>query len=172
MGGCVVFPRRRTRRIFWSGASLIITHRLTQVWGAELSASWTGSCYDSPSACSAAGADTITGKGISCPNGYYQNKEPSCSLFTEVFSGMRCFPNTKNTYKYYSASKTFHSAGKFCDDMRMPKWGGGGSLPQPSDKSEVFTPLRSSPSTFGYTKEKPPHKVGSWLHDVRRDVSW
>ena len=38
--------------------------------------------------------------------------------------------------------------------------------------SEVITPQPISP-TFGYyTKEKPPHKVGSWLHDVRRDVSW
>ena len=46
--------------------------------------------------------------------------------------------------------------------------------------SEVITPQPISP-TFGYTKEKPPHKVGSWLHDVwsrrllvacRGGVSW
>ena len=49
-------------------------------------------------------------------------------------------------------------------------------------KGELFTPVRFSP-TFGYTKEKPPHNVGSWFR-VRRlvggdlwetslgDVSW
>ena len=48
----------------------------------------------------------------------------------------------------------------------ISSWSGEGT-----SKSEVFTPLRSSP-TFGYTKEKLPHTVGSWLHDVRRGVSW
>ena len=46
--------------------------------------------------------------------------------------------------------------------------------------SEEITPRPITP-TFGYTKEEPPHKVGSWLHDVwsrrllvvcRGDVSW
>ena len=37
--------------------------------------------------------------------------------------------------------------------------------------SEVITPRPITP-TFGYTKEEPPHRVGSWLHGVRRDVSW
>ena len=52
---------------------------------------------------------------------------------------------------------------------RMPEYGGGtgSSL---HDTSEVIIPQPISP-TFGYTKEKPPHKLGSWLHDVRRGVS-
>ena len=39
--------------------------------------------------------------------------------------------------------------------------------------SEEITPRPITP-TFGYsyTKEKHPHSVGSWLRDVRRDVSW
>ena len=37
--------------------------------------------------------------------------------------------------------------------------------------SEVITPRPITP-TFGYTKETHPHSVGSWLRDVRRDVSW
>ena len=47
-------------------------------------------------------------------------------------------------------------------------------------KGGILTPLRSSPP-LGYTKEKPPHNVGSWFHDVwprrllvvcRGDVPW
>ena len=37
--------------------------------------------------------------------------------------------------------------------------------------SEVFTPRPITP-TFGCAKETHPHSVGSWPHDVRRDVSW
>ena len=45
------------------------------------------------------------------------------------------------------------------------------SATDPTYTSEVITPRPITP-TFGYTKEKHPHSVGPWLHDVRRDVSW
>ena len=39
------------------------------------------------------------------------------------------------------------------------------------DTSEVIPPRPITP-TFGCAKETHPHNVGSWPHDVRRDVSW
>ena len=55
---------------------------------------------------------------------------------------------------------------KFCVGFEQDK-----SMYCYGNTSEVITPRPITP-TFGYTKENPPHSVGSWLHDVRRDVSW
>ena len=46
-----------------------------------------------------------------------------------------------------------------------------GLAPPSGVKSEVITPEPISP-TFGYTKEKPPHNVGSWFRRLVGGASW
>ena len=48
---------------------------------------------------------------------------------------------------------------------------GGPLLTRELSKSEVITPEPISP-TFGYTKEKPPHDVGSWFRRLVGGASW
>ena len=112
---------------------------------------WTGSCYASPSVCSAQGADTITGRGITCPDGYFQNKGPSCTLFNDVFPSITCFPASKNTYEWFSGSVTFQQAGKACEDASLgwfnPTDRRGGALPHPThpnDKGELKESIPSN----------------------------
>ena len=117
---------------------------------------WTGSCYASPSTCSAQGADTITGRGITCPDGYFQNKEPSCTLFNEVFPSIRCFAPSKNTYEWFSGSKTFYQAGKFCEEASLgyfnPTDRKGGALPHPThpqDRQDLWSSTPSCQDIWG-----------------------